>query len=103
MAAISIRNLDDDIKKRLRIKAARHGRSMESEIRAILTRAVNQPEPAEGLFATLIDRFAAAGGVELDLPPRSTRPSAISTRPRSPWQRSATESSAFPMAAARRS
>jgi len=30
MAAISIRNLDDDIKKRLRIRAARHGRSMES-------------------------------------------------------------------------
>jgi plasmid stability protein len=76
MAAISIRNLDDDIKKRLRIRAARHGRSMESEIRAILAQAVNQPEPAEGLFATLIDRFAAAGGVELDLPPRSTRPRA---------------------------
>ncbi|MGA2928982.1 MAG: Arc family DNA-binding protein, partial [Solirubrobacteraceae bacterium] len=40
MAAISIRNLDDDIKNRLRVRAARHGRSMESEIRVILTQAV---------------------------------------------------------------
>ncbi|MGA2014049.1 MAG: Arc family DNA-binding protein, partial [Solirubrobacteraceae bacterium] len=73
MAAISIRNLDDDIKNRLRVRAARHGRSMESEIRVILTQAVNGPDEPEGLFATLVDRFAAVGGVELDLPPRSTR------------------------------
>jgi antitoxin FitA len=73
MAAISIRNLDDEIKNRLRVRAARHRRSMESEIRVILARAVNEPDQPEGLFATLVDRFAAAGGVELDLPPRSTR------------------------------
>ncbi len=73
MAAISIRNLDDEIKGRLRIRAARHGRSMESEIRAILARAVNEPDYLEGLFATLVERFAAVGGVELELPPRSTR------------------------------
>ncbi|MFZ0873066.1 MAG: Arc family DNA-binding protein, partial [Pseudonocardiaceae bacterium] len=36
MAAISVRNLDDHVKELLRIRAARHGRSMESEIRAIL-------------------------------------------------------------------
>lgn len=73
MAAISVRNLDDDIKNRLRVRAARHGRSMESEIRVILAQAVNEPDQPEGLFATLVDRFAAVGGVELDLPPRSTR------------------------------
>jgi antitoxin FitA len=73
MAAISIRNLDDEIKNRLRIRAARHGRSMESEVRVILAHAVNEPDQPEGLFATLVDRFAAVGGVELDLPPRSTR------------------------------
>lgn len=73
MAALSIRNLDDAIKDRLRVRAARHGRSMESEARAILTRAVNEPDHPEGLIATLVDRFAAVGGVELDLPPRSTR------------------------------
>ena len=74
MAAISIRNLDDDIKNRLRVRAARHGRSMESEIRLILTRAVNEPDRPEGLVTTLVDRFAAIGGVELDLPSRSTQP-----------------------------
>jgi len=72
MAAITIRNLDDQIKEALRVRAARHGRSMESEVRAILARAVNEPDHPEGLFATLVDRFAAVGGVELDLPHRST-------------------------------
>jgi plasmid stability protein len=47
---------------------------MESEVRAILARAANEPDHPEGLFATLVDRFAAVGGVELDLPPRSTPP-----------------------------
>jgi plasmid stability protein len=72
VAAISIRNLDDEIRDRLRVRAARHGRSMEAEIRAILARAVSEPDHPEGLFLTLIDRFATVGGVELDLPPRST-------------------------------
>ena len=74
MAAITIRNLDDEIKERLRIRAARHGRSMESEVRAILARAVNEPDSPHGLFAALIERFSAMGGVELDLPLRSTPP-----------------------------
>lgn len=73
MAALSIRNLDDEIKERLRIRAARHGRSMESEVRTILARAINEPDHPDGLFATLVDRFAAVGGVELGPPPHSTR------------------------------
>lgn len=72
MAAVSIRNLDDDVKQRLRVRAAQHGRSMESEIRAILVDAVGEPKRTEGLFTTLLDRFGAIGGVELDLAPRST-------------------------------
>jgi plasmid stability protein len=40
MSALSIRDLDDKVKERLRIRAARHGRSMEAEVRAILTDAV---------------------------------------------------------------
>jgi antitoxin FitA len=73
MAAISIRNLDDETRDRLRVRAARHGRSMEAEARAILAAAVDTPDASESLFAMLIDRFGAVGGVELDLPPRSTR------------------------------
>lgn len=76
MAAVSIRNLDEDTKRRLRIRAARHGRSMEAEIRAILQDAVSEPGPSGGLFTTLMDRVGAIGGVDLDLPPRSTPPRA---------------------------
>lgn len=72
LAAISIRNLDDHVKERLRIRAARHGRSMESEIRAILVEAVREPNNADGLFQTMLDRFGEIGGVELELPPRTT-------------------------------
>ena len=72
LAAISIRNLDDHVKERLRIRAARHGRSMESEIRAILVEAVREPDDADGLFQAMLDRFGEIGGVELELPPRTT-------------------------------
>jgi plasmid stability protein len=72
LAAISVRNLDDHVKERLRIRAARHGRSMESEIRAILVEAVRDPNDADGLFQTMLDRFGELGGVELELPPRTT-------------------------------
>jgi plasmid stability protein len=71
VAAISIRNLDDQVKERLRIRAARHGRSMESEIRAILADAVSRPDESVGLAQALLDGFGAIGGVDLDLPPRS--------------------------------
>ena len=72
MAAVSIRDLDDAVRERLRVRAARHGRSMEAEIRAILTAAVTDVEPRQGLFTTLLDRFAELGGVELELPARAT-------------------------------
>jgi plasmid stability protein len=71
MSALSIRNLDDRVKERLRIRAARHGRSMEAEVRAILTDAVGEPGDAPGLFDVILDRFGTLGGVELELPSRS--------------------------------
>lgn len=76
IGALSIRNLDDDVKERLRIRAASHGRSMESEVRAILAEAVSAPENTDGLFGAMLDRFGELGGVELDLPPRGTPPRA---------------------------
>src|SRR5271170_7758089 len=42
MAALSIRNLDESVRQRLALRAARHGRSMEAEVRAILTEAVSE-------------------------------------------------------------
>lgn len=72
MAALSIRNLDDDVKERLRVRAASHGRSMESEVRAILVDAVSDRRRSDGLFPTLLERFGEIGGAELDLPPRKS-------------------------------
>lgn len=62
MADLSIRNLDDDVKQRLRIRAAEHGRSMEAEVREILSEALRESEPPSNPFAFLRERFAAIGG-----------------------------------------
>ncbi len=72
MAAVSIRGLDDQVRERLRVRAARHSRSMEAEMRAILVDAVGGPSPSGGLFTTLLDRFGELGGVEFELPARTT-------------------------------
>ena len=76
MSAVSIRNLDDRVKERLRIRAARHGRSMEAEMRAILTAAVSESGEERGLLHAIRNRFGQLGGVDLEIPPRSTRPRA---------------------------
>jgi plasmid stability protein len=76
MAALSIRDLDDAVKEQLRIRAARHGRSMEAEIRAILTSAVAEEAPQTDLFSALTERFTRLGGLDLDLPARATPPRA---------------------------
>ena len=49
---------------------------MEAEIRAILVEAVSEPSTPDGLFTTLLDRFGDLGGVELELPRRTTPPRA---------------------------
>ena len=71
MASITIRNLDDKVKTRLRIRAAGHGRSMEEEARLILAGAVEQKlAPEKGLGTALHELFKPFGGVELKLLPR---------------------------------
>jgi antitoxin FitA len=74
MASITIRNFDDSLKRRLRIRAAQHGRSMEEEAREILRQAVGQPGAPDNLGEAIHRRFAALGGVDLDLPPREPMP-----------------------------
>lgn len=96
MAVLKIRNLDETVKRRLQTRAARHGRSVEAEARAILAEAVHEPADSVGLFTTLLDRFGALGGADLDLPgcegparaaefpwPRLASPR--STRKTAPW------------------
>ena len=77
MATLTIRNLDERTKAQLRIQAARHGRSMEEEARTILRAAIEaqQPVPAgKGLGSRIHAHFAQLGGVELELPERSSLP-----------------------------
>ena len=70
MASITIRNLDDDIKQRLRVRAAEHGRSMEEEAREILRRVMGESAPPRNLAAAIRARLAASDRVDLELPAR---------------------------------
>ena len=74
MASITIRNLDESQKRRLRIRSAEHGRSMEEEVREIIRSAVGEEAPHENLAAAIRVRIAPLGGVELDLPKRDPMP-----------------------------
>ena len=70
MASITIRNLDDGVKTRLRVRAANNGRSMEEEARNILREAVEREAEPRNLAQAIRARFTPLGGVELDLPVR---------------------------------
>jgi plasmid stability protein len=61
MAQISVRNLDEDVKARLRVLAAEHGRSMEEEVRAILRQAVDEKPRSPGIGTRMAARFARSG------------------------------------------
>lgn len=70
MASITIRNLDEQLKRRLRARAAGAGRSMEAEAREILRQAIGDFSPAKDLGQSIHARFAAIGGADLPLPAR---------------------------------
>jgi plasmid stability protein len=74
MATLTIRQLDDTVKAKLRVRAAEHGKSMEEEAREILRQAL-APAPAAGetgadLIVSIRKRLEPYGGVDLELPPR---------------------------------
>lgn len=71
MASMTIRNIDDQLKARLRVQAAQHGRSMEDEARDILRSALSTGS-AHGrtLVEAIRARIDPLGGVDLDLEPR---------------------------------
>ena len=71
VASITIRNLDEDVKLRLRIRAAENGNSMEQEARNILRTGLTADSPLpKNLAAAIRARFEPLGGVELEIPPR---------------------------------
>lgn len=69
MASITIRNLDDDIKSRLRVQAAKNNRSMEDEARQILRHALSPKEPVSNLADLALNLFGSEHGIELDVHP----------------------------------
>lgn len=71
MASITIRNLDDEIKQLLRIRAAEHGRSMEEEAREILRASVAPPRRQTSLWHIVRAAMDPLGGVDLSLPLRT--------------------------------
>lgn len=65
MASITIRNLDEDLKKRLRVRAAEHGRSMEEEVRDILRQAIGKSPKRYDLAAAIRARVLPLGGEDV--------------------------------------
>lgn len=70
VATLMIRDLDEDVKARLRVQAAEHGRSMEAEARVLLAAALSGRRPPRGLGSYIHGQFAAIGGAELAVPSR---------------------------------
>ncbi|WP_175836766.1 FitA-like ribbon-helix-helix domain-containing protein [Burkholderia anthina] len=71
MAGMTIRELDEPLKQRLRVLAAKHGQSMEAEARDILrSHLAAEPPQGDSLVASIRQRVAVLGGVELELPAR---------------------------------
>jgi len=68
MAQFVVRNLEEDVAKKLKLRAKRHARSMEDEVRHILRTAVQErPERAQRLGTRIAQRFRGSG-LSTDLP-----------------------------------
>jgi antitoxin FitA len=71
MGTLTIRNLEDPLKRRLRLRAAARNRSMEEEARQILRAALQEPAvPTPDLGARIRARFARLGDIQLSIEPR---------------------------------
>lgn len=70
MASITIRNLDERVKRRLRVRAASSGCSMEEEARRILRAVLEADAAPSDLVASIRARVEPLEGIELTLPPR---------------------------------
>jgi antitoxin FitA len=71
VAAMTIPDIDEQLETRLRIQAARHGRSMEEEARDILRAALSTDSvQGKNMADSIRRRIEPLGGVELELPKR---------------------------------
>jgi len=72
MASITIRNIDDRLKSKLRLQSAQHGCSMEAEVRNILRQVLTAPPVTTGFAERIHQRFAELELDSLPLPARQT-------------------------------
>jgi plasmid stability protein len=79
VATLTIRDVDDDLKAALRVRAAKHGRSMEAEVREILASALKRPPTGPGMGTLIRQRFSGSDA-EIELPARVERPRAAELR-----------------------
>ncbi|HEY5055419.1 MAG TPA: Arc family DNA-binding protein [Acidobacteriaceae bacterium] len=70
MATLHIRDLKETVKEKLRVRAARNGRSMEAEAREILEDATNRRETQEHVYHRIRRAVAKYGPMDLEIPPR---------------------------------
>jgi plasmid stability protein len=71
MTSMTIRNVDDRLKARLRVRAAQHGHSMEDEVRDILRAALaREPARTASLVESIRARIEPLGGIELEFAAR---------------------------------
>ena len=70
---MTIRDLDDDLKAALRVRAAERGRSMEAEVREILRAVLTRPSSGPGMATRIRRRFADGEDMPIEPPQRTER------------------------------
>ncbi|MEO9166966.1 MAG: plasmid stabilization protein [Aestuariivirga sp.] len=71
MVALTIRNIDPDLKRQIKQLAASHDRSMEAEAHELLKRAAFANNSQKNIGRSIRERVARLGGIDLDIPPRT--------------------------------
>ena len=72
MASITIRNLDESLKTKLRLQSAQHGCSMEAEVRNILRQVLDPSSGSSDFAARIHQRFEGLAADSLPVPERQT-------------------------------
>jgi antitoxin FitA len=72
VAGISVRNLDEWVVERIRVRAGKHGQSLEAEVRSILVAAAREPDNEYGLGDQIHALFEGIGD-DLEIPERCRR------------------------------
>jgi plasmid stability protein len=78
MASVTVRDVEDETKQRLRLRAARHGNSLEAELRVVLREAASAREkvsrPPRNLYDAVRELVEPHGGFDIPIPPRQRAP-----------------------------